>query len=653
MTSVEKAARYKVNVGEVLQNNCGTGSGGFQPGNTCGREDGKSSQPSRRPRTRTNYLATPERSERLAELVRQQVARGATRQQAEQRANVAHWRERKREYERLHGIPRQRPQAAPAASPVARASTPTPAPQSPAPANVARPAGQTAPVPDRAPSKSAWYPGPPPVKTEDTRRAAETAAAAVAQKQENLAGVVREREAYRAETLRLQEAARVPFRERYATLQARQQQIRDKITRLNAEAAAIPQQLTEITNQSATARAAVATGRQAGLDAISARATGLESAIGRINQSSGLSGTVAAYYGQPHETTLTDKNGRTIYSPATFLPSNQVGANVNRLTSNVAQEVRGLSDSNVDRLASQFKTSFPAGASRLEKEDILVKHINGLAQQMIADVPLSTKAYAEAARVHPGNPDNASRERPATEKQRSDYRQIKSEYESHLRRFGEGGAKYNVTANLSLATSSDGKVTPGLNVQVSGGPGVSITRIFSHTDAGWSVYHSYFEVPDALQGSSYSSKFFKTMIGVYDKLDVKKISVSASLTRGGYVWARYGFVPTKASWDSVRSRFQSEISDLYRSGTSRVNNEAYNPKKETPPPVGTKISKETHDALMAACSSPDPFNFLKVIDASSNGVKIGAELMMGHGFSGEMNTKTRQYTRFKAYAART
>jgi GNAT superfamily N-acetyltransferase len=63
-----------------------------------------------------------------------------------------------------------------------------------------------------------------------------------------------------------------------------------------------------------------------------------------------------------------------------------------------------------------------------------------------------------------------------------------------------------------------------------------------------------------LQGRGLAKDILRANINYYRKLGLSRANVSA-LDRGGYVWARYGFLPTQESWDAVRPMLRDRVTD--------------------------------------------------------------------------------------------
>lgn len=47
----------------------------------------------------------------------------------------------------------------------------------------------------------------------------------------------------------------------------------------------------------------------------------------------------------------------------------------------------------------------------------------------------------------------------------------------------------------------------------------------------------------------------------YRQLGLSHVDVNAGLDRGGYAWARYGFVPSQESWDVLRAALRARVNE--------------------------------------------------------------------------------------------
>ncbi len=73
--------------------------------------------------------------------------------------------------------------------------------------------------------------------------------------------------------------------------------------------------------------------------------------------------------------------------------------------------------------------------------------------------------------------------------------------------------------------------------------------------------HVYFELNDELQDAGLAKDILRANIAYYRQLGLSRVNVTAGLDRGGYVWARYGFVPSQGSWDALRPVLRDRLDD--------------------------------------------------------------------------------------------
>ncbi len=56
------------------------------------------------------------------------------------------------------------------------------------------------------------------------------------------------------------------------------------------------------------------------------------------------------------------------------------------------------------------------------------------------------------------------------------------------------------------------------------------------------VFHEYFKLPEKFQGQGIIKPIFQNSLQQYVNMNLKRILLEAGLSKGGYVWATYGFV---------------------------------------------------------------------------------------------------------------
>jgi hypothetical protein len=86
-----------------------------------------------------------------------------------------------------------------------------------------------------------------------------------------------------------------------------------------------------------------------------------------------------------------------------------------------------------------------------------------------------------------------------------------------------------------------------------------ITRSISHKTGA--AYHDFFDLEEPYQKLGISKAINRASIDYYRKLGLSRVDLEATLDRGGYTWARYGFLPTQESWDALRLVLRVKLDD--------------------------------------------------------------------------------------------
>lgn len=153
------------------------------------------------------------------------------------------------------------------------------------------------------------------------------------------------------------------------------------------------------------------------------------------------------------------------------------------------------------------------------------------------------------------------------------------------------------------------------------------TRSFNLSPDVMSMYHSSWSVNADYQGKDVGKQVFGNQLDLYDHLGIKKVSVSAGLSVGGYAWARYGFVPSQSSWDRIR---ESAKTQAYR----------------FPADVAARIR--------VVADNPDPRSVWVLAAMKDKGLEsghtVGQSLLLGKHWDGTIDlTNKEQYENTKAY----
>lgn len=179
-------------------------------------------------------------------------------------------------------------------------------------------------------------------------------------------------------------------------------------------------------------------------------------------------------------------------------------------------------------------------------------------------------------------------------------------------------------ASVRLNSSQHGEVWQ-LGVE---GPGWSMSRTFNFQNK--SVYHGYFSMDENLQGHGLGKQMFTNLFDVYDHLGMKTVGVSASLSNGGYAWARFGFIPNASDWSSVS------------------NNALHRAERDSSltPDIKAQVR------LIAGITNPKAIWLLAGLK-DANGKSVGATLLRGQDWHGKIDLDNpEQYAVVRDYSGR-
>lgn len=155
----------------------------------------------------------------------------------------------------------------------------------------------------------------------------------------------------------------------------------------------------------------------------------------------------------------------------------------------------------------------------------------------------------------------------------------------------------------------------GFEFVMTGGPIEYMQRTFRQNRAGgWEVYHAYLGIDKKTQGGGIGRSIMRGSLGVYKKLGISKITVTANIDIGGYTWARFGF----GAQDVFAFRDQARL------GLGKILR-------------GGFITQKEHDdaiTILRSNIAPDrlPFEFASLITKS--GYKLGKEALLNSGWRG-------------------
>jgi hypothetical protein len=144
-----------------------------------------------------------------------------------------------------------------------------------------------------------------------------------------------------------------------------------------------------------------------------------------------------------------------------------------------------------------------------------------------------------------------------------------------------------------------------------------------------SVYHAFFRAGKTGEGSA--KALFRNSMKLYDRIGVKKITVTANIDVGGYAWGRFGFEPTPNEWPSI-SR------DLV----------GFTGFKHHPGKIDKlDVPQDVKDHLKSLVAKKD---FHALIDSRHGHENLGKKLFLGTSWSGVLDlTNPKHLERMRAY----
>ena len=147
---------------------------------------------------------------------------------------------------------------------------------------------------------------------------------------------------------------------------------------------------------------------------------------------------------------------------------------------------------------------------------------------------------------------------------------------------------------------------------------------------GEEVEHNLLRLLPAAQGKGIAKKLMKEAMDLYVDMGIKKVSLEANIEGGAYAWARFGFVPTDAQWNDLRSRLGEKLQILYKESTI--------------------VTDDVVKRLSTLLSSPDPKALWKVADFMVGDKKIGKRLLLGDTWGGSLDLNDEEaMDRFYSY----
>lgn len=139
-----------------------------------------------------------------------------------------------------------------------------------------------------------------------------------------------------------------------------------------------------------------------------------------------------------------------------------------------------------------------------------------------------------------------------------------------------------------------------------------------------SLYLDALDLVEADQGAGVAKRYMREFYTLAKDMELEKMELVAGLDMGGYAWAKYGFFPTKTSWDALKG----DLATRYAQVKTALNL--------------TPLEEAEYLAIMA---SPDPKTIFTLSDAH-----FGKELLRGQLWEGSLPLSDKEsVTRFLSY----
>ena len=72
---------------------------------------------------------------------------------------------------------------------------------------------------------------------------------------------------------------------------------------------------------------------------------------------------------------------------------------------------------------------------------------------------------------------------------------------------------------------------------------------------------SYFAMNEDYQGKGEAKTMLAANVALYQELGLDEVKVHANIDVGGYAWAKYGYIPTEDSWDTLRGTLREKLDE--------------------------------------------------------------------------------------------
>lgn len=186
--------------------------------------------------------------------------------------------------------------------------------------------------------------------------------------------------------------------------------------------------------------------------------------------------------------------------------------------------------------------------------------------------------------------------------------------------------KSGITAtvsNIYIRGNDDGSVRmdTSFDLEMPGGYESSLIN-YEWEFLGDTAYLSLFEIEDPnMHGKGIAQKLLKNTVDQFDRMGIKKIDLQAAKDAGGYVWAKYGWLPDQKSWDQIRHSPEPAQSSTVATRLNWLQK-------------SREVTDEQHSAISKLLESKDPRSIWAIVNLPNG---IGKKLMHHISWDGSMH----------------
>lgn len=144
------------------------------------------------------------------------------------------------------------------------------------------------------------------------------------------------------------------------------------------------------------------------------------------------------------------------------------------------------------------------------------------------------------------------------------------------------------------------------------------------------IFHGMIRADMRREDQMLPTRVLRNSFELYHELAIQEVYLSAGYERGGYVWAKFGFMPeSKSSWNKLAKQLRKRLSK-----------------------IKNKMSKNGFDYVFYKLESDDPYTIWEISDLNERveTVKLGYYLLAGSTWRGKISLQDNlAVDRFNSY----